>query len=84
MNQINQFFKTYRWCVALAFAGGCAVATIAYNVMGRAVGFKKPFRPLFDSRFLYRLRIGIRYLIPGYPEPKSAVGKSGSGAKNCG
>jgi hypothetical protein len=34
MNQINQFFRTYRWCVALAFAGGCAVATIAYNVMG--------------------------------------------------
>jgi hypothetical protein len=43
MNQINQFFRTYRWCVALAFAGGCAVATIAYNVMGRAVGFKKTF-----------------------------------------
>jgi Mn2+/Fe2+ NRAMP family transporter len=40
MNQINQFFRIYRWCVALAFAGGCAVATIVYNVMGRAVGFK--------------------------------------------
>ncbi|MBT5647455.1 MAG: hypothetical protein HOJ41_06270 [Rhodospirillaceae bacterium] len=43
MNQINQFFRLYRWGVVLAFAGGCAVATIAYNVMGRAVGFKKTF-----------------------------------------
>jgi len=43
MNQINQFFRLYRWGVVLAFASGCAVATIAYNVMGRAVGFKKTF-----------------------------------------
>ena len=51
MNQINQFFRTYRWCVALAFAGGCAVATIAYNVMGRAVGFEN---------------LSVTSLIPGF------------------
>lgn len=34
------FFRTYYWCVILAFAGGCVVATIAYNVMGRTVGFE--------------------------------------------
>lgn len=51
MNQINQFFRKYRWCVALAFAGGCAVATIAYNVMGRVVGFEN---------------LSVTSLIPGF------------------
>jgi signal transduction histidine kinase len=32
--------KNYLWCAAFALAGGLFVATVAFNVMGRAVGFE--------------------------------------------
>ena len=37
---MKKFGKKYYLCVILFFAGGFAVSTIAYNVMGRAVGFE--------------------------------------------
>jgi signal transduction histidine kinase len=38
-NPDQPFFKKYAWCAVFTLAGGCAVATVAYNVMGRMVGF---------------------------------------------
>ncbi len=32
--------KKYLWCAFFALAGGVFVATIAFNVMGRAIGFE--------------------------------------------
>ncbi len=32
--------KNYRWCPLFALLGGLAIATLAFNVMGRAVGFE--------------------------------------------
>ena len=32
--------KKYRWCPLFALGGGAAIATLAYNVMGRSVGFE--------------------------------------------
>ena len=32
--------RKYRWCPVFFLAGGAFVATVAYNVMGRAVGFE--------------------------------------------
>jgi len=33
-------FNIYRWCPLFAVIGGVAMATLAYNVMGRAVGYE--------------------------------------------
>lgn len=52
-NPVTNFCRTYYWCVILAFVGGCAVATIAYNVMGRAVGFENlPLTSLVPGFFI--------------------------------
>ncbi len=34
------FVRKYCWCLVFFLAGGAFVATVAYNVMGRAVGFE--------------------------------------------
>lgn len=37
---MKKFLKAYYWSVILFFVGGLIVSTIAYNVMGRAIGFE--------------------------------------------
>ena len=37
---MRRWFSNYRWCVCFTALGGGVVSTIAYNVMGRAVGFE--------------------------------------------
>lgn len=48
---MKTFFRQYYWSVGLFFIGGFTVSTIAYNVMGRAVGFEN---------------LSISSLIPGF------------------
>ena len=40
MSPNQPLLRKYLWCAVFTLAGGCAVATVAYNVMGRMVGFE--------------------------------------------